>query len=185
MKNRFRTRLIEFNEYNDALFNIRARSLNNLVYWLAQIVGSISIGFLLDQNSISRRIRAFAGWTILFIMVFAVHIWAYFYQRHASPTPFLTRCPTMTCKKIENTLASLSPPTRRSSTSTVPVMYQNCGYTSFVVFLIQCGKQRHIGSWAPCRTIQPNSLISPDFVRLTLSPCAATIIRITDLFQYR
>ena len=71
----------EFNEYNDALFNIRARSLNNLVYWLCQIVGSISIGFLLDQRAISRRVRAFSGWTVLLVMVFIVHTWAFFYQR--------------------------------------------------------------------------------------------------------
>ena len=71
----------EFNEYNDALFNIRARSLNNLVYWLCQIVGSISIGFLLDQRAISRRVRAFSGWTVLLAMVFIVHIWGFFYQK--------------------------------------------------------------------------------------------------------
>ncbi|KAG5642565.1 hypothetical protein DXG03_002552 [Asterophora parasitica] len=71
----------QFNEYNNALFNIRARSLNNLVYWLAQIAGSLAIGFLLDQQSIPRRTRAFASWTILLIMVFVVHIWAYFYQK--------------------------------------------------------------------------------------------------------
>ncbi|KAF8990397.1 major facilitator superfamily domain-containing protein [Cyathus striatus] len=71
----------QFNEYNDALFNIRARSLNNLVYWLAQIVGSISIGLLLDKRRLSRRLRAFFGWAILLAMVFIVHVWAYFYQR--------------------------------------------------------------------------------------------------------
>jgi hypothetical protein len=71
----------EFNDYNNALFNIRARSLNNLIYWLSQIVGSICIGLLLDRDSISRRVRAFSGWTILFIVVFIVHIWAFFYQR--------------------------------------------------------------------------------------------------------
>ena len=74
-------RSAEFNEYNDALFNIRARSLNNLVYWLSQIVGSISIGFLLDQQTISRRVRAFSGWTVLLAMVFIVHIWGFFYQK--------------------------------------------------------------------------------------------------------
>ena len=74
-------RSAEFNEYNDALFNIRARSLNNLVYWLSQIVGSISIGFLLDQRAISRRVRAFSGWTVLLAMVFIVHIWGFFYQK--------------------------------------------------------------------------------------------------------
>ncbi|CAA7267753.1 unnamed protein product [Cyclocybe aegerita] len=71
----------QFNEFNNALFNIRARSLNNLVYWLSQIVGSVSIGLLLDQQRISRRTRAFSGWTILLVMVFVVHIWAYFYQK--------------------------------------------------------------------------------------------------------
>ncbi|KAF8961016.1 major facilitator superfamily domain-containing protein [Flammula alnicola] len=71
----------QFNEYNQALFNIRARSLNNLVYWLAQIVGSISIGFLLDQKYISRRIRAFSAWAVLLCMIFIVHTWAFFYQR--------------------------------------------------------------------------------------------------------
>ena len=74
-------RSAEFNEYNDALFNIRARSLNNLVYWLSQIVGSISIGILLDQRAVSRRIRAFSGWAVLLVMVFIVHIWAFFYQK--------------------------------------------------------------------------------------------------------
>lgn len=71
----------EFNDFNNAFFNIRARSLNNLVYWLAQIVGSITIGTLLDQRALSRRTRAFSGWIILFLMTFVVHIWAYFYQK--------------------------------------------------------------------------------------------------------
>ncbi|KAF7978985.1 hypothetical protein HWV62_44245 [Athelia sp. TMB] len=71
----------QFNGYNGALFNIRTRSLNNFVYWLAQIVGSLSIGFLLDQTVLSRRFRAFSGWAILMIMIFVVHPWAYTYQR--------------------------------------------------------------------------------------------------------
>ncbi|KAH8111474.1 hypothetical protein DFH11DRAFT_1729406 [Phellopilus nigrolimitatus] len=72
----------QFNDYNGALFDIRARSLNNLVYWLAQMFGSISIGLLLDSGWLQRRVRAFAGWTVLFCMVFIVHIWAFFYQRN-------------------------------------------------------------------------------------------------------
>jgi hypothetical protein len=73
----------EFNEYNAAIFNIRARSLNNLVYWITQIFGSVSIGFLLDKKDIARRVRAFCGWAVLFVMVFIVHIWGYVYQRSA------------------------------------------------------------------------------------------------------
>ncbi|KAG6331719.1 hypothetical protein ID866_7369 [Astraeus odoratus] len=72
----------QFNDYNQALFDIRARSMNNFVYWLSQIVGSLAIGNLvLDQVKFSRRSRAFAGWAILFVMVFIVNIWGYFYQK--------------------------------------------------------------------------------------------------------
>lgn len=71
----------EFNDYNSALFNIRARSLNNLMYWLSQIIGSWIIGLVLDSTRFRRRTRAFAGWLILLAMVFIVYIWAYEYQR--------------------------------------------------------------------------------------------------------
>ncbi|KAG7090623.1 hypothetical protein E1B28_009725 [Marasmius oreades] len=71
----------QFNEYNGAIFNIRARSLNNFVYWTAQIVGSVCMSFLLDRKSLSRRTRAFASWALLLILIFVTHIWAYFYQK--------------------------------------------------------------------------------------------------------
>ena len=57
--------------------------MNNLVYWLSQMFGSVSIGLLLDQPGIRRRVRAFSGWCVLLGMVFIVHIWAYFYQKYA------------------------------------------------------------------------------------------------------
>lgn len=47
------------------------------------------IGLLLDHKAIKRRARAFVGWTVLFIVVFAVHIWAYFYQKSVSSGLFL------------------------------------------------------------------------------------------------
>lgn len=72
----------QFNDFNGALFNIRTRSLNNFCYWLSQIVGSLAIGLLLDQRRLTRRARAFLGWSVLLMMVFAVHTWAYFYQRY-------------------------------------------------------------------------------------------------------
>ncbi|KAF8838978.1 MFS general substrate transporter [Paxillus ammoniavirescens] len=71
----------QFNDYNSALFNIRARSLNNLTYWLCEIVGSMAMGVVLDNIRFRRRARAFAGWSILFIMVFVVCIWADYYQK--------------------------------------------------------------------------------------------------------
>lgn len=57
-----------------------------MVYWLSQIVGSIMIGLLLDNSKLTRRTRAFAGWLVLLLMVFGVHIWAYFYQRYIIST---------------------------------------------------------------------------------------------------
>ncbi|KAG7448591.1 MFS general substrate transporter [Guyanagaster necrorhizus] len=74
----------QFSGFNGALFSIRARGLNNVCYWISQIIGSVLIGLLLDRKSLSRRVRAFSGWTALFLMVFAVHIWGYFYQKEYS-----------------------------------------------------------------------------------------------------
>ncbi|KAG1825370.1 MFS general substrate transporter [Suillus variegatus] len=72
----------QFNDYNGAIFNIRARGLNNFVYWTSQIFGSIFIGyFVLDQKNVRRRVRAFYGWILVFFMIFVVHVWAYFYQK--------------------------------------------------------------------------------------------------------
>lgn len=78
---------IEFTDYNGAIFNIRARALNNVVYWLAQIVGSILVGLVLDSKRLRRRIRAFTGWGILFALIWVVHIWGYFYQRWVQVEP--------------------------------------------------------------------------------------------------
>ncbi|EIW81444.1 hypothetical protein CONPUDRAFT_90371 [Coniophora puteana RWD-64-598 SS2] len=72
----------QFNDYNAAIFDIRARGLNNLVYWTSQIFGSMFIGYcVLDLSSLRRRTRAFLGWALVFGMVFVVHVWAFFYQR--------------------------------------------------------------------------------------------------------
>ncbi|KAG9317175.1 major facilitator superfamily domain-containing protein [Chiua virens] len=79
------------NDYNTALFNIRTRSLNALIYWSAQIFGSMFIGYgVLDRSQFRRRTRAFAGWVIVTVMVFVVHVWGYEYQKNytrATPPP--------------------------------------------------------------------------------------------------
>ncbi|TFK53689.1 MFS general substrate transporter [Heliocybe sulcata] len=72
----------QFNDYNGALFTIRTRGLNSFVYYLAQIFGSLAIGYLLDRERLTRKVRAYTSWVILLVMVFAVHIWAYFYQKN-------------------------------------------------------------------------------------------------------
>ncbi|THU79894.1 MFS general substrate transporter [Dendrothele bispora CBS 962.96] len=71
----------QFSGFNGAIFNIRARALNNLLYWSSQIFGSIFMSFILDLKRFRRRTRAFSSWIILLLMTFVIHTWAYFYQK--------------------------------------------------------------------------------------------------------
>ena len=69
--NRFYT--YQFNDYNLALFNLRTRSLNALLYWLSQIFGSGLFGLLLDyERAFKRQQRAGLGWAILTAVIFLV-----------------------------------------------------------------------------------------------------------------
>lgn len=61
----------QFNDFNLALFNPRTRALNNLLYWLSQIVGAGLFGLFLDSVRLSRRMRAYLGWAILFAQIMA------------------------------------------------------------------------------------------------------------------
>ncbi|KAJ7638519.1 MFS general substrate transporter [Roridomyces roridus] len=72
----------QFNEFNGALFNIRTRSLNSMLYWLAQIVGSLVMAVILDMKNVRRRTRAYLGWALVFAMVFVIHGWGYSYQKN-------------------------------------------------------------------------------------------------------
>ncbi|KAG1730076.1 MFS general substrate transporter [Suillus lakei] len=45
------------------------------------IVGSVVLGLVLDSKWLRRRGHAFAGWSVLLVITFVVHIWAYYYQR--------------------------------------------------------------------------------------------------------
>ncbi|PLW35516.1 hypothetical protein PCANC_13547 [Puccinia coronata f. sp. avenae] len=63
----------QFNDYNLALFNLRTRSLNALLYWLSQIFGSGLFGLLLDfQRAFNRQQRARIGWAVLTVVIFIV-----------------------------------------------------------------------------------------------------------------
>lgn len=61
----------QFNDYNLALFNPRTRDLNNMLYWLAQILGAGIMGLFLDSTLMRRKTRALAGWLLLFTLVMA------------------------------------------------------------------------------------------------------------------
>ncbi|KAH8677666.1 major facilitator superfamily domain-containing protein [Xylariales sp. PMI_506] len=60
------------NGLNGAHFNARGRSLNNLLYWLAQIVAAIIFGFALDYPKLSRSMRAKVSLVVLFALTFVV-----------------------------------------------------------------------------------------------------------------
>eukprot|EP00249_Psilotum_nudum_P022934 c28698_g1_i3 orf=159-1610(+) len=63
----------QFNNVNDALFTVRTRGLNNVFYWGAQMAGSISVGYLLDHCSTSRRRRGYVG--VILLAILSTAIW--------------------------------------------------------------------------------------------------------------
>lgn len=62
----------QFNNVNHGMFNLRTRSLNSLLYWLAQMVGAIILGYILDLKRFRRSVRAKIGWVILFVTGLAI-----------------------------------------------------------------------------------------------------------------
>ncbi|KAF2014166.1 MFS general substrate transporter [Aaosphaeria arxii CBS 175.79] len=71
----------QFNDVNLARFNIRTRSLNNLMYWLAQIIASALFGYLLDLKQFQRRTRALAGLGALFAITMVIWGCGYEFQK--------------------------------------------------------------------------------------------------------
>jgi hypothetical protein len=61
------------NEVNGKTFNIRTRSLNGALYWIAQMIGGLVIGLILDMPWFNRNMRARIGWTVL--IVTGLSIW--------------------------------------------------------------------------------------------------------------
>lgn len=62
----------QFNNVNGVLFNLRTRGLNSVVYWAAQMLGSVGIGYLMDFSFKSRRIRGFVGIGVVAVLSSAI-----------------------------------------------------------------------------------------------------------------
>jgi MFS family permease len=60
------------NDMNAAHFNTRTRALNNTLYWLSQILGSLAFGYALDYKGLRRSIRAKASFAALFCLTFVI-----------------------------------------------------------------------------------------------------------------
>lgn len=59
-------------DMNAANFNIRTRTLNGLLYWLAQIFGATIFGYCLDFHKVRRVVRARASFIILTLLTFGI-----------------------------------------------------------------------------------------------------------------
>ncbi|KIM82167.1 hypothetical protein PILCRDRAFT_97462 [Piloderma croceum F 1598] len=75
------------NAVNGATFTIHSRSLNAALYWLAQVLGGLSIGFILDIPSLHRLQRSKLGWIITFVMTFSIYGSGYAFQWWANTRP--------------------------------------------------------------------------------------------------
>jgi MFS family permease len=60
------------NDMNGSFFNIRARTLNGLLYWLAQIFGAVIFGYCLDFGKLRRTTRARVSFGVLFAITMAI-----------------------------------------------------------------------------------------------------------------
>ena len=69
------------NYVNGETFNIRTRSLNGAFYWMAQMLGGLIIGIILDLPFLSRRNRAKVGWAFLLITGMAIWGGGYAFQK--------------------------------------------------------------------------------------------------------
>ena len=71
----------QWNVVNLARFNLRTRTLNNVLYWIAQIIGAMTFGFALDYSGLRRTSRAVIAWIVLFMLTFAIWGFGYSFQR--------------------------------------------------------------------------------------------------------
>ncbi|KIW71220.1 hypothetical protein PV04_03409 [Phialophora macrospora] len=69
------------NQVNGMTFNIRTRSLNGALYWIAQMLGGLLIGVILDLPFHSRPMRARVGWVVLFVTGMSIWGGGYAFQK--------------------------------------------------------------------------------------------------------
>ncbi|KAK5957226.1 hypothetical protein OHC33_001597 [Knufia fluminis] len=70
-----------FQDVNLPYFNLRTRSLNNVLYWGMQIIGAFLVGYLLDIGKLSRPMRAKCALAGLLILTMAIWGGGYAFQK--------------------------------------------------------------------------------------------------------
>lgn len=58
----------QFNNVNGVLFTLRTQGLNSIFYWGARMIGSVTIGYLLDFGFASRRKRGLVGIAVVALL---------------------------------------------------------------------------------------------------------------------
>lgn len=69
------------NAVNGMNFNIRTRSLNGSLYWIAQMLGGLIMGLILDMPGLNRPMRARVAWVFLFVTGMAIWGGGYVFQK--------------------------------------------------------------------------------------------------------
>jgi MFS family permease len=89
------------NDFNGYFFNVRTRTLNGLLYGIAEFIGCSTIA-LLDWKIVPRRTRAICGWSVVVLMVLSINICGYFptidSHRGVAYTPPLDRSSSLAAK---------------------------------------------------------------------------------------
>ncbi|KAF9319591.1 hypothetical protein BG003_008698 [Podila horticola] len=70
----------QFNDFNGFNFNIRTRALNSILFWVAQIIGALAIGYLLDRIPMKRPKRAMLGLLVIALLFMATWVAALMVQ---------------------------------------------------------------------------------------------------------
>lgn len=70
------------NGVNGAHFDTRTKALNNLLYYLAQIVGAIVYGYSMDITVVRRSMRARYSLGVLFVLTMAIWGGGYAWQKN-------------------------------------------------------------------------------------------------------
>ncbi|KAM3458798.1 hypothetical protein BB8028_0003g01100 [Beauveria bassiana] len=68
------------NNVNGSTFTLRTRSLNGALYWMAQMLGGLLMGVVLDSGYLQKPARARAGWLLLLVSGMAIWGGGYRFQ---------------------------------------------------------------------------------------------------------
>ncbi|KAJ2707938.1 hypothetical protein FB645_000287 [Coemansia sp. IMI 203386] len=117
----------QFSQYNAAIFTLRTRGFNNLMYWTSQIIGSYALSLLLDFSQWSRRRRGLCAVACMAVSFNIVWVGTFIIQRQYTKGGENTDYPGGPIDFLETSRAS-APVTLYFFTGMVDAWYQNIAY---------------------------------------------------------